>query len=144
MEDKTVPNRYVVGYYGLLQSAHLVVLLRAGLIFLQSQRWVFPVSPPPQGWTAQVIPFFFGMGLVDAIAAGIGVALSVRYLVSGVFDRDLAVVSLTTAFASAAVFAAGTLASGAWAVHALEYASMVVLFFPLLPLFVAVMRGDQR
>jgi len=68
MLEKNKLLRYSIVYYGLLQSAHLITLLLAGLILLQTGEIPFPAPAPPGGWSSQAIPFLVGMGFVDVIA----------------------------------------------------------------------------
>jgi len=65
--------RFLTGYYGILQTLHLIFLGRAGIILQQSGRVPFPASPPPGGWSSAVLPFFIGMASADFLAAVLGI-----------------------------------------------------------------------
>ncbi len=145
MTNKTSPiPRGIVGYYGMLQLAHLAALIRASAIYLQSGSLPFPASPPSGGWSPQVVPFLLGLGAVDVLAILLGIYFAARTLVGGRDVRQLGLLSLTIAFPSALVFAVGTITAGAWAAYPLEYGLMVVLFTPLLPLYVTLLNPGQQ
>jgi len=128
-------------YYGILQSVHLLALLRAGYLFSRLNRMPFPAPPPPGGWAPQTVPFLIGMGLVDAVAIILALIFAYMWLSRRQLLARLGLISLTIAGASAAIFAIGTFAGGAWAAHPLAYGVMVILFAPLLPLFVLLARA---
>jgi len=133
--------RLLIIYYGVLQSVHLLALLRAGYLFNRLNRMPFPAPPPPGGWAPQAVPFLIGMGLVDAVAIILALVFVYLWITSRQAPIRLGLISLTIAGASAAIFAIGTFASGAWAAHPLAYGVMVILFAPLLPLFVLLARA---
>lgn len=142
MKDlKNTLLEYLVPYYGILQICHLGALTRASMIFMVKEKMVFPASPPAGGWTGQVIPFLLGMGAVDAVAAGLGVFYAWNKMRKQKGVDRLGVISLTAAITSALVFGAGTIASGAWTDHTLEYVIMLILFTPLLPLYISLLRS---
>jgi hypothetical protein len=134
----------LVGYYGLLQLSHLGFLGRALVMYIMSGVLPFPASPPNQGWSQQVVPFFFGMGAVDALAAGLGISFAVLFIFKRKIKIRLGLISLVIALTSALVFMAGTLASGAWEAHPGEYLSMVVAFFPLPYLLICLLREKSE
>lgn len=127
-------------YYGILQSLHFLALLRAGYLFARLSRMPFPAPPPAGGWTPQAVPFLIGMGLVDAIAIILALVFVYTWITRRKLLTRLGLISLTIAGASAAIFAIGTFASGAWAAHPAAYGVMVILFAPLLLLFVLLAR----
>jgi len=132
-------KRYLTGYYGLLQITHLMVLGRASVIYAQSNVLPFPASPPPQGWSPQVIPFLFGLGAVDALAAGLGVYWAASSLLPHKRDDKFwGQISLCAAISSALVFAVGMIATGAWLNHPQEYFGMAVAFTPVVFLFFVI------
>ena len=139
-------KRYLTAYYGILQITHLMVLGRASVIFAQSNVLPFPASSPPQGWSPQVIPFLFGLGAVDALAAGLGVFWAARVLLTHKRDDKFwGQISLCTAISSALVFAVGTIATGAWFNHPQEYFGMAVAFMPVVFIFfVMIFTEDPR
>lgn len=139
-------KRYLTAYYGMLQITHLMVLGRASVIYAQSNILPFPASPPPQGWSHQVIPFLFGLGAVDALAAGLGVLWAVDIFITHKMAEDLwGQISLSVAISSALVFAVGTIATGAWLFHPQEYFGMAIAFIPVVLLFFMTMfTADPR
>lgn len=126
-------------YFGLLQSVHLLALLRAGIIFNRTRKLPFPVPPPAEGWDSQTIPFLIAMGLVDGAAIIMALIFSYSAILGGRMLPQLGIISLTVAGASAAIFAIGTYANRAWSAHPRAYGIMVVLFAPLLPLFILLL-----
>lgn len=136
--------RYLTAYYGVLQLSHLVILGRTLVIYLQTDILPFPASPPAQGWSPQVIPFFFGMGAVDAVAAVMGISFAGLFLFMDRIRVTLGLVSLIIAMTSALIFAVGTIANGAWSAHTGEYLSMVVVFLPLIPLLFSLLRSISQ
>lgn len=128
-------------YYGLLQSVHLLALLRAGIIFNRTRKLPFPVPPPAEDWDSQTIPFLIAMGLVDGTAIIMALIFSYSAVLGGRMLPQLGIISLTAASASAAIFAIGTYANGAWSAHPRAYGLMVVLFAPLLPLFILLLSS---
>ena len=79
------------------------------------------------------------MGLVDAAAIVMALIFAYYNVFSGILMPRLGIISLVTAGASAAVFAVGTHAAGAWSAHPRAYWIMVALFAPLLPLFILLL-----
>ncbi|MFO7944936.1 MAG: hypothetical protein R6U51_11620 [Anaerolineales bacterium] len=137
-------KRYLTGYYGILQIIHLMILGRASVIYAQSKVLPFPASSPPQGWSPQVIPFLFGLGAVDALAAGLGVFWAASILLTHKrVDNLWGQVSLCTAISSALVFAVGTIVTGAWLNHPREYYGMAVAFMPVVLLFFMTMFTED-
>ena len=132
--------KYLAGYYGILQTVHLLLLARAGLCLLSTGTVPFPALPPANGWSAQVIPFLLGMGALDGAAAGLGVFSAISLFGKNRFDSRLWMLSLEIALTSAMIFTAGTLASGAWNYHPAAYILLVIFFSPLFPLFYKIFR----
>jgi hypothetical protein len=133
--------RPLILYYGILQSVHLLALLRAGYLFSRLNRFPFPAPPPAGGWAPQTVPFLIGMGIVDAVAIILALIFAFTWVTRRKIQTRLGLISLTIAGASAAIFAIGTFASGAWAANPLAYGVMVILFAPLLPFFVLLARA---
>ncbi len=136
--------RYLAAYYGLLQLSHLGFLGRALVSYLRAGTLPFPASPPDSGWSRQVLPFLFGMGAADALAAGLGIIFAVLLVFKGRIKPALGLVSLVIALTSALVFTVGTIASGAWGSHPGEYVSLVIVFSPLPLLFASLLGENQR
>jgi hypothetical protein len=131
-------------YYGILQSAHLISLVRAGWIWTATNQMVFPAPPPQGGWAPETIPFLFGMGLVDALAAFLGIAYVGLAFREKTPESSLGLISLTSALTSAFVFVAGTFSAGAWCANPAAYGALVVLFSPLIPLYAVFLREHSR
>jgi hypothetical protein len=143
MDDNHKPfMRTLIAYYGILQSLHLVVLVRAGVILLLQGRFPFPILPPPGGWDAQVIPFMLGLGATDLVGILLGLCFVYRALITGAFFRRQGVISLTIFITGAVVFAIGTFPSGAWRAHPFVYGLMAVLFTPTVILYIWLLRSN--
>ncbi len=134
--------RLLITYYGLLQSAHGVVLLRAGLILLRGGEMPFPALPPVGGWSPQTLPFLIGMGVMDGVNILLALTFSTAYLWGGRLQERLGIVTLTVACASALSFAVATGLTGAWLAHPLAYGLMGALFVPVAWLFVVLLRRN--
>jgi hypothetical protein len=130
MTEKGTPPKALIAYYGLLQSLHLLVLIRAGLILLQGGESPFPILPPPEGWEEQSMGFMFGLAAMDVIGIILGIIFSYKTLIKGKFLPILGILSLTIFISGAVVFGAGTFPPGAWAANPISYWVMVVLFAP--------------
>ena len=127
-------------YYGILQSLHLIFLARAGFILVNTGAIPFPAPPPDVGWSTQVIPFLLAMGALDAAAAFLGIFSAIVLVRKNLFDSRPWMLSLVVALTSALIFAAGTIASGAWMDHPTAYGILIVFFSPLFPLFIMILR----
>jgi hypothetical protein len=141
--DNFKKNRWLkglIGYYGVLQLAHLFFLGRAATILLRTGRVPFPASPPPGGWPAEVVPFLMGMAGADVIAAALGIYFSLSLFVKKRVSPLAGIISLTIALASAVVYLIGTLPSGAWINNPISYLIVLVVFSPIIPLFVGLVR----
>ena len=141
LSNKPIARTLIV-YYGILQSLHLLVLARAGVIILLQGRLPFPILPPPGGWDPQIIPFMIGLGTTDLVGILLGLFFAYRALIKGAFYRRLGVISLTIFVTGAFVFAVGTLPSGAWAAHPIAYGLMAVLFLPAVILYIWLLRSN--
>jgi len=128
------------GYYGILQSLHLLFLVRAGFILVKTGAIPFPAPPPELGWSTQVIPFLLAMGTLDAAAAFLGIFSSINLVRKNHLDSRPWMLSLVIALTSALIFAVGTFASGAWMDHPTAYGILVVFFSPIFPLFIMILR----
>jgi hypothetical protein len=135
-------KRFLIGYYGGLQSAHLFFLARAGFIIQTTGRVPFPASPPPSGWPDSVWPFLLGMGAVDVVAASLGIFFSYQYLVKGDLKLRAGLISLTIAVCSGIIYLFGTLPSGAWAANPISYLIVVLVFSPVVPLTALIFRNQ--
>ena len=136
--------KILITYYGVLQCLHLGVLARAGWILLGGQRIPFPILPPPGGWEAQAMNFFYGLGATDVIGILLGILFAYRAVIKKDFNRRSGLLSLTIFITGAAVFGAGTIPSGAWAAHPVAYWVMVVLFLPAGLLFIKLLADLDK
>ena len=126
----------LAGYYGLLQTMHIIFLSRAGLLVLQTGRVPFPAAPPPGGWNDAVLPFLMGMAAADVVAACLGIYFSYSQLIKKRFKPVIGIISLTIALSSAVVYLVGTLPSGAWIHNPISYLIVILAFLPIIPLYI--------
>lgn len=138
-KDDKAP-KFMIAYYGLLQTMHLMVLIRAGIIFLQGGKAPFPILPPPDGWQDQAMAFMFGLAGMDVLGIILGIIFSYKTLFKGKFMPVLGLLSLTIFISGAVVFGAGTFPSGAWSANPISYWIMVGLFAPSPFLFIKLLR----
>lgn len=136
--------RFLTGYYGMLQSLHLLLLARAGWHLLQKQQLPFPASPPPGGWPGPVLPYLLGMGIVDLCAIGLGLVFVSYFFVRREVNWVLGLISLTAALSSGIVYLVGTIPSGAWGANPLSYLAVLLLFGPVLPLYFSLISHTLR
>lgn len=132
--------RYLVGFYGFLQTMHLFFLGRAGYLLLKTGNVPFPASPPPGGWDTEVIPFLMGMAAADVVAASMGIYFAYSLIINGKIKPLAGVISLTIALSSAIVYLIGTLPAGAWVHNPLSYFIVILVFSPIIPLYVLLVR----
>jgi hypothetical protein len=132
--------RYLAGYYGILQTMHLIFLGRAGLILMRTGRVPFPASPPPGGWDDTVIPFLMGMAASDVIAACIGIYFVYSLTIKEQIKPLAGIISLTIALSSAVVYLVGTLPAGAWNHNPVSYLIVILAFSPIIPLYIILLR----
>jgi len=136
--------KFLITYYGLLQSLHLLTLAWAGIQMLRGNSSPFPILPPPGGWAAQTLPFFIGLGFTDLVGILLGIAFAVQALIKKRLNRRLGVISLTIFITGAIVFAMGTFPSGAWAAHPVPYGLMAVLFAPTPVLYAWLLVSNLK
>jgi hypothetical protein len=144
MRRKSRKLQVVIVYYGVLQSLHLLVLLRAGILLLTTSTIPFPILPPSTGWQEQTWPFFLGLAGMDAIGILLGIIFAVRSQFKGVIDQKCGLISLTIFISGAIVFAAGTIPSGAWSQQPIAYGGMALLFIPCLFLYVKLIVPQRE
>lgn len=128
-------QQLLIYYYGLLQCLHLAVLIRAGVILFFYHRAPFPILPPPGGWQEQTLPFMIGLGGTDVVGIILGLYFAYQRFTKGKTNHLLGLLSLTIFITGAIVFAAGTIAAGAWRAHPVAYWGMTILFTPVAILF---------
>lgn len=132
--------RILAGYYGILQLNHLFFLGRAGLILMKSGRVPFPASPPPGGWSSEVLPFLMGMAAADVFAASLGIWFSYSLIVKKSIHPLTGIISLTIALSSAVVYLVSTVPGGAWIYNPISYLIVILAFSPILPLYLVLIR----
>lgn len=135
--------RFLTGYYGILQSIHLLLLTRAGWFLLQGRAIPFPAPPPPGGWSGSALPFLLGMGLVDLFAIGLGLDFVYKYFLQDRLLIKLGLISLTAALSSGLIYLIGTFPSGAWQANPVAYLVVVVFFGPIVPFYFLLLREIQ-
>jgi hypothetical protein len=142
MESASLPKvlRQLLSYYTFLQFTHIIFLSRAGLIYLTTGRIPFPAQPPITGWAAETIPFLFGMGAVDALAAGLALFAGWKLVKDSKFLQNVWIISISIAVSSAVIYIFGTLPSGAWQANPIGYAIVTLVFSPLLILVILFVR----
>lgn len=128
--------RCLVAYYGFIQAAHLIVLVRAAALLILNGGFGFPAPPPPGGWSPQTEVFLVGIGAADAVNAVIAFAFVYGYFSRARWWSWVGAVTLAIAAYSAVVFVYGTIASGAWAHNPLGYLSVASAFVPVAILMV--------
>lgn len=140
MLNKRNSLKKLILYYGVLQSLHLLILLRAGLLLLSGQASPFPILPPPHGWQEQTWPFMFGLAGMDVVAIFLAfIFVYQAYRKNKIMDL-IGILSLTIFISGAIIFAVGTLFAGAWRSHPIEYGLMAILFLPALVLYGLLIR----
>ena len=132
--------RFYSYYYAVMQLSHLILLTRAGAIYLSGGQIPFPAQPPVGGWAVETIPFLLGMGTVDALAAGMALTAGWILISKGEFLINLWIISLTIALTSAIVFCFGTIPSGAWGTNLVGYSVLGIVFAPLFVYYVCLIR----
>ena len=133
-DPRGVASRWLVAYFGVFQAAHVLLNARYQLLPFEA-RPPLPFTPPPGGWSEQMVRFTSGMAVADLVNA----VLSVVFVV-GCFRRArwaswLGMVTLTVAAYAAFAFTWGAIMAGAPALG-WDYAWMNIPAVPVLVLFV--------
>ena len=81
----------LISYYGLIQAAHIVALVRSHALFMQSGEITFLAQPPPGGCAAQVQYFLIGLGAIEFVTAILALAFVYGYLNDLSYVRSYAV-----------------------------------------------------
>lgn len=137
-------EKALIIYYGILQTAHLLGIVITGLTWIRGGGLGVLARPPLTGWSAQAIHFLVGTGLVDFFIAIGAVIFVVRYLKGFRGSEILGAVVLTGSLYSAAVYAYGTIRSGAWQLHPMTYLLMTTAFIPVILLAITYLGGHLR
>ena len=135
--------RILAGYYGILQTVHLFLLGRAGIIFIRTGRVPFPAQSPSGGWHFTTLPFLMGMGAADVFAASLGIYFVSQFFIKKQIKSVTGIISLTAALTSGLIFLIGTIPSGAWNQHFIAYLAVVIGFSPLLPLYLFILKNTD-
>jgi hypothetical protein len=140
----TRPLRRLTIYYGLLQIAHLLVLGFGLLYYIRTGTISFPAPPPTGGWDEQAIYFLLGNGILDAII-GVGALIYVIRFIRGKPGSELiGVVCVTASLCSGGFFVVGTVLSGAWTINPVNYFGLVIVFVPVIALFLILAWNATR
>jgi hypothetical protein len=132
---------WLVAYYGLLQMVHLIVLAFGLVYYLRRGTIGFPAPAPPAGWSDQAEVFLLGNGFLDAIIAVAALVYVIAYFKKIPWSRFLGISCLTASLCSGIFFVSGTVLSGAWNAHPVNYIALFLVFTPMVPLFVLVSKS---
>lgn len=133
-DPHSAASRILVAWYGVFQTAHLLLNARFQLV-PPASRPPLPFAPPPEGWLPQTVSFTSGMAVADLVNAALSLAV-----VAGFFRRAgwapwLGSVTLTVSLYAAIAFTWGAVAAGAPALGVaylwinLPFVPVAVLFF---------------
>ncbi|HEX2866182.1 MAG TPA: hypothetical protein VHO03_04025 [Ignavibacteriales bacterium] len=127
--------RLLVIWYAVFQMAHLTFLLRAAQLLIENKTFVFPAAPPAGGWQWQAGNFLIAMGVIDSLNILLTMVFIWGFFANSRWRLLIGLLNLGAMMYSAAVFAIGTIADGAWMAHIIEYSAMTVAFIPVILLF---------
>lgn len=137
--------RFLVIWYTVFQLAHLTFLMRAAEMFIKYKVFIFPASPPMEGWNWQAGNFLIAMAVMDAFNILLTLVFAYGYFANSRWRLLVGLLNLSMMIYSAAVFAIGTIADGAWQPNVLEYSAITLAFLPVIVLFfnllVMALRG---
>ncbi len=138
---KSSRMRWLVGYYGVFQAGHLVLNLvhLGGLRPIRSFPW-----PPADGWHPQATAFWTSMALLDTAGALLALYFVAAFLGGRRGALWAGLVALTTNLYAALSFNYTVIATGAWALHPVEYVALNAVSIPLLVLFTLVVSGVRE
>ena len=130
-----------VGYYGVFQAGHVVL----NVVHLGGLRPIRDFPPPPAGgWHPQATASWTSMALIDTASA-----LLALYFVAAFF-RGAAPGAVGGAgradhqHVRALAFNYTVVATGAWALHPVEYVALNAVSIPLVVLFAVVARDVRE
>jgi hypothetical protein len=133
---KSTFTSVLVAYCGLIQSVHIIALVRSYSLFRQSGEITFLAQPPPGGWSPQAEHFLISLGAIDFINALLVLVFVYGYFLQARWWYWLGTSTLTVSIITALVYAYGTIASGAWGGNPVEYLILVFVFIPITILFI--------
>jgi hypothetical protein len=136
--------KFLVGYVGLIQLFHFVVLVRAALLYSQAGKLGFPASPPQAGWHNQATPFLLATGAVDAVNVIFILLFVFAYFCKKWWWRPLGIMTMSIFVYSAVLYVAGAMTSGAWQLHIWEYLSVVIALLPTCGLLILFLIWGMR
>lgn len=116
--------RCLIAYFGLWQTIHILVNLRALARFKHGDE-TFPAHPPADGWDAPTQATMEGIAKIDIVAPLLTVGFFVDYERDSDWWPLLGTLALTIANYSAVIFAYPTRAAGAWDEHPLAYGGCI-------------------
>ena len=128
-------SRILVVWYGVFQTAHLLLNARYQLV-PESARPPFPFAGPPEGWTSQTISFMSGMAVVDLANAALTLFVVIGFFRRARWVAWLGTVTLTISLYAAIAFTWGAVAAGAPALG-VPYLWMNLPFIPIAVLCIA-------
>ena len=136
----TNPNstlaKILVGYYGFIQTLHLIAIGRATVLLGQTGALSFPAPPPPGGWDEHARYFFVGVGAIDALNVLIALVFVYGFFTCAPWRGWVGTLTLTVSLYSAILFAFATIPSGAWTYRPVEYLVIVLAYLPVVVLMV--------
>ena len=135
-----VAMRWLVGYYGVFQAGHVVL----NLVHLCGLRPIRDFPPPPAGgWHPQATASWTSMALIDTAGALLAFCFVAAFLRGRGRALWAGLVALTTNMYAAFSFNYTVIATGAWALHPVEYVALNAASIPLVVLF-ALVVSDVR
>lgn len=135
MRDRDRRLAILISYDALLQVAHLCAMLWSFHLYRRQGEITFLAAPPQGGWSGQSETFLLALGAVDFVNVLMTLLFAYSYFTGQESWLRTGAIALTLSVTSAVVYGLATGMSGAWQHHPLDYALLVVLFVPLIPLF---------
>jgi hypothetical protein len=136
--------RWLVAYYGVLQVVHLIVLGFGLVHYIRQGTIGYPAPAPPAGWSDQAEAFLLGNGFLDAIISGVALVYVMTYFKKTPWSEFLGIGCLTASLCSGIFFVFGTVVSGAWSAHPVNYTGLTLVFTPMVLLFLLTVRSALR
>jgi hypothetical protein len=136
--------RWLVAYYGVLQAVHLIVLGFGLVQYIRCGTIGFPAPAPPAGWSDHAEAFLLGNGFLDAIIGGAALVYVIAFFKKEPWSGILGIGCLTASLCSGVFFVFGTVVSGAWSAHPVNYITLLLVFTPIVLLFLLTVRSALR